>query len=302
MSNIHFISPEQISPYIRYVNNYAPTWSYTEPMRVLFDCEFMYVINGRSHIIYNNQEYHLEKGDFFYFKPGIPNRMKVNGADGFHTHCIHFDWTPPLSEFDFSVEDMYLHPTVDDAYNQKVRFLSDRPLTQPDSLSLPTHIKNTPASTYELFSRCYYSYLKNDILSRLQLKADFISILTLLSTYAESGSAKDNLILHPAISHAVEYIQLNYQIPLTVSELAKECHLSEKYFGTLFRENLGKSVNQFLRKTRIDAAKNLLISTAFTIEEISLQVGFETVYYFSNCFKKQVGMSPSAFRNTYTRE
>jgi len=302
MSNIYPISPEQISPYIRYVNNYAPRWSYTEPMRILFDYEFMYVIAGRSHIIYNGEEYNLEKGDFFYFKPGIPNRMRVNSSDGFHTHCIHFDWTPPLPEADFSVEDMYLHPTSDNAYYKRAQLLSDRPLAQPETLSLPTYIKNTPGSTYELFNRCYYTYLKGDMLSKMQLKADFISILTLLCTYAESGTTRENTILHPSISHAVEYIQLNYQTSLSVSELAKKCHLSEKYFGTLFKDNLGKSMNQFLLEVRIDAAKRLLVNTSFSLEEISIKVGFDTVYYFSNCFKKNTGLSPSIYRKTYTRE
>lgn len=302
MPNLSPISLEEISPYIRYVNNYAPTWSYTEPKRLLFDYEFMYVVNGRTHILYNEQEYDLEKGDFFYFQPGIVNQMRVNGKDGFQTHCIHFDWTPPSPEEDFSVENMYIHPTANEEHYKKVRFLSERPLSYPENLTIPTHIKKTPAFTYELFSRCYYAYLKNDTISRMQLKADFISILALLSSYVESGSARNNTVLHPSISRAVEFIQLNYHTPLTVCRLAEECHLSEKYFGTLFKENLGKSVNQFLLEVRINAAKNLLICTSYPVEEISFKVGFETVYYFSNSFKKFTGLSPSTYRRTYTRE
>ena len=302
MPNLHPITLEQISPFIRYVNNYAPTWSYTEPQRVLFDYEFMYVVNGRSHILYDNQEYNLQKGDFFYFRPGIVNQMTVRAEDDFRTHCIHFDWTPPASEEDFSAEDIYIYPAGDEMYHKKVQFLSERPISHPFDLNIPVHIKNTPAKTYELFSRCYYAYLKNDTISRMQLKSDFIAIIALLSAFAESGFVRENTVLHPSISHAVEYIKQHYSSPLTVNQLAEECHLSEKYFGTLFKENLGKSMNQFLMEVRLDAAKELLIRTAFSIEEISYKVGFDTVYYFSNCFKKNTGMSPSVYRQAYTRE
>lgn len=301
MPNLIPIPTESISPYIRYVNNYAPTWSYTEPERILFDHEFMYVVNGRCHICYGEAEYDLEKGDMFYIQPGIVNQMTVNGADGYQTHCIHFDWTMPPPEEDFSVIEMYIEQAYDKEYYKNVAFLSERKIHYPSDLKLPTHIKNTPAKLYELFSRCYYAYLKNDFHARIQLKADFLRILSLLWEFTASGN-NTGTILHPSISQAVEYIQLYYHTPLTVASLAEKCHLSEKYFGTLFRENLGKSVNQFLLETRIDAARNLLISTPFTIEEVSVKVGFDTIYYFSNCFKKEIGMPPTAFRKMYTRE
>jgi len=301
MQNLTPIPTEAISPYIRYVNNYAPVWSYTEPERILFDHEFMYVVNGHCHIRYDGREYDLEKGDLFYIQPGIVNQMTVNGAAGFQTHCIHFDWTMPPPEEDFSVIKMYIEQTFDEEYYKNVRFLSERQIYFPSDLRLPTHIKNTPAKLYELFSRCYYAYLKNDFHARMQLKADFIRILALLWDFTTSGS-NTGTVIHPSISRAVEYIQLNYHSPLSVASLAEECHLSEKYFGTLFRKNLGKSINQFLLETRIDAARNLLISTPFSIEEISLKVGFDTVYYFSNCFKKVMSMTPTTFRKMYTRE
>ena len=46
----------------------------------------------------------------------------------------------------------------------------------------------------------------------------------------------------------------------------------------------------------ITRAKELLISTDKSIKEISLELGFQTIHYFSLLFKKKVGMTPTEFR------
>lgn len=49
-------------------------------------------------------------------------------------------------------------------------------------------------------------------------------------------------------------------------------------------------------------AKELLISTAKSIQEISYKRGFQSIYYFSNMFKKKAGITPSNFRDKNLQE
>ena len=46
----------------------------------------------------------------------------------------------------------------------------------------------------------------------------------------------------------------------------------------------------------MEKAKELLITGHYTVSEIAYECGFENVYYFSNVFKKIVGVSPTAYR------
>lgn len=298
MFNIIPIPLACTSPYVRYVNNYAPNWSYTESMRILYDFELLYVVDGWCNILYDNISYPLSKGDLFYFKPGVSNQMSVDASSGFHTHCIHFDWLPPAPEYDFSADDIYIHPTLSESYCLQIDTLKKRPLSEPSDFSIPTHLKNTPAELCELFGRCYYAFIKNDAVSRLKLRADFLSILAFIASHIQTNDSSNpgDASVHPLIRKAIDYIQINYHEPLTVASLADYCGLSEKYFGKLFKNNIGHSVNTFLLSHRIKTAKKLLVSSDFSIEEIALKIGFDNVYYFSNCFKKQTGYTPSFYR------
>ena len=61
------------------------------------------------------------------------------------------------------------------------------------------------------------------------------------------------------------------------------------------------SVGQFITGERMKIAKHLLIGTTYTISEIAERCGFDNVYYFSNSFKQQTGMSPSEYLKQYIK-
>ena len=53
---------------------------------------------------------------------------------------------------------------------------------------------------------------------------------------------------------------------------------------------------QYILSIRISSAQNLLETTEYTVAEISDIIGYENPLYFSRLFKKQIGVSPSGFR------
>lgn len=145
-----------------------------------------------------------------------------------------------------------------------------------------------------LFSQCYYAFTSNSYTSELKTKAIFLEIITELFQ-AISGTALATVI-HPKITYAIEYIKENYSNHITVAELSEKYGLSPKYFGKLFRLSTGKSINTFILDLRIYAAKEMLIGTNMTIEEISIKTGFYDAFYFSKCFKNKERLSPSQYR------
>ena len=83
---------------------------------------------------------------------------------------------------------------------------------------------------------------------------------------------------------------------LSISEIAKQCGVSECYFRRLFQEYSGESPIHFRQKHRIEKAKQLLLSDQhFTIGEIAEKLGFSDIYHFSKTFKKFCGRSPNQF-------
>ncbi len=54
---------------------------------------------------------------------------------------------------------------------------------------------------------------------------------------------------------------------------------------------------KYITQLRVEKAKELLITNRYKVSEIAEMCGFENVYYFSNVFKKQVGVSPKTYKN-----
>ncbi|QIA07633.1 AraC family transcriptional regulator [Draconibacterium halophilum] len=81
-----------------------------------------------------------------------------------------------------------------------------------------------------------------------------------------------------------------------LEELARQHNVGYSYFRKMFKKYTGVSPGQYHLQLRIIRAKELLISTDKSIKEISLELGFQTIHYFSLIFKKKVGMNPSEFR------
>jgi len=83
---------------------------------------------------------------------------------------------------------------------------------------------------------------------------------------------------------------------IDLKELAEQYNVGYSYFRQMFKKYTGVSPGQYHLQLRIIRAKELLISTNKSVKEISYELGFHSIYYFSNLFKKKEGMNPSQFR------
>ncbi|WP_336758257.1 response regulator [Paenibacillus sp. USHLN196] len=100
-----------------------------------------------------------------------------------------------------------------------------------------------------------------------------------------------------SILTAVKIVHDELQKPLFASDVSKRVNLSRSYFNQCFKEMVGYSFNEYLRKIRIDKARDYLTQTAKPIVWIAEHTGYADEKYFSRMFREQVGMLPSEYRN-----
>jgi len=93
-----------------------------------------------------------------------------------------------------------------------------------------------------------------------------------------------------------QILDFKYREKISLSDLAEEVPCSEPYLCAKFKKTFGISPTDYLLQRRMNIAGHLLRTTDLRINEISRNVGYDDIYYFSRSFKKRIGSSPSAFR------
>ncbi len=115
---------------------------------------------------------------------------------------------------------------------------------------------------------------------------------------ATSGQInKGNSLRDFYIKEAFSFIEQNFQNDISIEEIASFCGLNRSYFGKIFRENTGKSPQDFLISYRMTKATELLKLTRLSIGDVGNAVGYPNQLHFSRAFKNTYGISPRQWRN-----
>lgn len=95
------------------------------------------------------------------------------------------------------------------------------------------------------------------------------------------------------------YICENISHPLSLSDVASCINYNATYVSRLYKQLRGISLTEYITRTRLNKASELLITTNESIQNIAAETGFDTSQYFSMVFKKAYGVSPRDFRNLH---
>lgn len=101
-----------------------------------------------------------------------------------------------------------------------------------------------------------------------------------------------------AMEIAKKIINDNYNKDINLDSIASQVFMSKWYFSKIFKRIIGENFISYLTNIRMSKAKELLTNNPeFKNYEVSEKVGFISVRYFSELFKKNVGVTPSEYRS-----
>lgn len=89
------------------------------------------------------------------------------------------------------------------------------------------------------------------------------------------------------------FINDNLENTISVSDLAEQMFLSEKYFISYFKNIMGTTPHQYIMQQRLKRAYHYINDEVYTISEISRRLGYSDSYSFSKAYKKYFGFPPS---------
>ncbi|WP_409340701.1 AraC family transcriptional regulator [Paenibacillus sp. MBLB4367] len=105
-----------------------------------------------------------------------------------------------------------------------------------------------------------------------------------------------------ALDRTRAYIENHYSESLTIEQLARMAEISPKYYVNLFKKTYGISAIDYVTEIRVNAAKQLMVSSDVRLRDIAHQIGYGDEFYFSRMFKKSVGVSPTAYLKNRRRK
>ena len=144
-------------------------------------------------------------------------------------------------------------------------------------------------------------FFKECLLSTKQENIDIISESVLLHAFSRlcATDSKQNAI----IQKIIEITEENFQDPeLSLTVIAKEIGYNPKYLSHFFKKKFNTSYVEYLRTYRFQYAISLFKLGISSVKNVALLSGFTDPLYFSNTFKKAIGISPTEFVATLSKK
>jgi LacI family transcriptional regulator len=99
------------------------------------------------------------------------------------------------------------------------------------------------------------------------------------------------------VSDIINYIKRNSKRLLQVTDIINEFHISRKSLYKKFKNNLGTSVYDQIRKIKVEEICRMLVETSKSVKEIAFELGFYNVDHIARFFRKEKGFTPTQYRN-----
>ena len=124
-----------------------------------------------------------------------------------------------------------------------------------------------------------------------------ILIIRLMRNTALAVPAEPRIISGNRQCAAVRrYIDMHFKEALTLEQLAEEAHMNKYYLSHAFKREYGVSPINYMITRRIEESKYLLAETDLSMSQISQLLGFSSLSYFSQVFRRTQSVSPMEYR------
>jgi AraC-like DNA-binding protein len=226
-----------------------------------------FVKGGRGVYSVNGKRYALEKGNAYLIYPGDTIHLRADDKQPWHLCWVGFDGTDArllLDAAGFSPKT----PVISPQSPQKTGRLM---------MDIYKHRGQKPHEMIAMTARLYtlLSYLMEEAETAQEFHAGRIGIAH--------------------VRQACDYIANHYREQLSVEDVAAHVSLSRSQLYRVFMRLVSVSPHQYLAEFRMRAACTLMQKKGGTVKETAFAVGFENPLYFSACFKRFTGQTPTEY-------
>lgn len=242
------------------------------------ECELSLFLSGNGIYSLNDREYSFEEGDMFLF-----------GSN--EAHCIT-DVQSKLNLLNIQFEPRILWENYDNIellgiFNMRNKNFENKFSNEDAALkSFILGIENE----ISVKNKGYIIEAKNLLYSA------FVHILRSYDYIHEDNTRSTYGTTTQKLKKAMEYIQNNLENKITLSEIAKQAHMTSTYFSAMFKKFNGISPWEYITIKRVENAITLIKTTNLTKLEIAEKCGFSSSSNFYKAFFNITGKTPNDYK------
>lgn len=247
--------------------------------------EFVCVDKGAVKICMDDTEYVLHKGDIAFHQPNEFHNVSTYTLTAPNLVVVSFRCHSPLMDFfkqrilkiDEKERSLLAHILLE------ARELFATPLDDPYVEKMDKK-KQVPLGTEQLIRMALEHFL-----------------LHLIRRY----STATNQIILPATKNTLDifnritdYMETNLSTRLTIEQICRDNMIGRTQLQNVFQKECQMGVIEYFSKMKINAAKHMIRDGLLNFTQISEQLGYASIHYFSRQFKRITGMTPSDYASS----
>jgi AraC-like DNA-binding protein len=239
--------------------------------------EFHFLIPIRNNpcILLEGKRYKIENSMVFPCNPGQIHRIVSADQSAFDAYVVYINWE-------------FLKAVSVSMYGSNDLVLQNKPFF------FSPEIKQTIHSFISEFS---------SDLSGSELLLDNLNISTSVNLlrasnhiFSEKSLKSHNETDNRCIRRAIDYLMDNYKNNFSLADLSLEMNYSPYHFLRIFKAKTGETPFEYLLNIRVEKSRYLLQKTDYSISQISDLCGFSSCSYFTQAFRRKIGVTPSQYR------
>ena len=223
--------------------------------------------------VVDEKEYELLENNLLIYGPGQFHCQKIPEGESCSYVTIIFDLDNANHEDNKVVYGSLLNRVF--GYNKKIHSLVKTFVNESNS-QLP-------------FINSLIICLLQEIVIRL-LQSDFMEQTDQHPVTEVRQNYQDEML-----NQILAYISDTITEPITVAEICQKFSLSRSSLQILFKENLAQTPKKYISELKLDKSCQMIRENKYTISEIALMLGFNSIQYFSKAFTKKYNIAPSEY-------
>ena len=244
------------------------------------DYELFIILKGSAFIKIGNVKYQINQHECLLIPPFIRHVGYEGSPDNTEYYWMHFFSTDKVSTTYISSDYPY------DKNENEVEIPQKFLITDFDRLALLVR-QMLDSNNDDSSSNLASNYFVSSIL--IELDRQFNTSIT----QRPKSSSKFEIIKN--------WIRIHSHEKLSVELIANEFNMTPVYLTKTFNENEGMTTIKFINLAKVHQAEILLLTTTLSIKEIAYKLSFNNEKYFLRVFKQITSITPTQFRNSYSK-